>query len=232
MDISESVLQSLENDISKYNGRKISLTATLQHVRLVSKIKSFLEDKGYDVVIGKPSNRFMFDGQILGCDYKAAEVEADTYVIVSGGLFHALGLGLATNKPTIKLDPYLQKSEDITNEVRKILKVRYGKILQAMDKRTWVIIQGVKVGQNRPNMIKYFYDELTKKGYDVFIVTNKVLTRDVLRNLDRSYIDVFLVTSCPRLPIDDLYNYEKPVLTPGEAKMIINNSLEPYIFPW
>ncbi|QGA54908.1 diphthamide biosynthesis enzyme Dph2 [Sulfolobus sp. E5-1-F] len=232
LDISESALQSLENDISKYNGRKISLTATLQHVRLLPKIKLFLEDKGYKVDIGKPSNKFMFDGQVLGCDYKVAEVEADIYVIVSGGLFHALGLGLATNKPTIKLDPYLQKSEDITNEVRKILKVRYGKILQAMDKRTWVIIQGVKVGQNRPNMIKYFYDELTKKGYDVFIVTNKVLTLDVLRNLDRSYIDVFLVTSCPRLPIDDLYNYEKPVLTPGEAKMIINSIMEPYIFPW
>ncbi|WP_338600078.1 diphthamide biosynthesis enzyme Dph2 [Sulfolobus tengchongensis] len=232
LDISDNALFQLEKDLGKYDGMKISLTATLQHVRLLSKVRNFLESKGYEVIIGKPSSKFMFDGQILGCDYKAAEVNADIYVILSGGMFHALGLGLSTNKPTIKLDPYLQKSEDITNEVRKILKIRYGKILEAIDKRTWIIIQGIKVGQNRPMMVKYFYEELTKKGYDVFIVTNKVLTKEVLRNIDRNYIDVFLVTSCPRLPIDDLYNYEKPVLTPGEAKMIINNNLEPYIFPW
>lgn len=149
--------------ISKYNGNKISLTATLQHIKMLQEVKSFLENMGYEVVIGKPSSKFMFDGQVLGCDYKAAEVPADIYVIISGGMFHALGLGLSTNKPTIKLDPYLQKSEDVTNEVNRILKIRYGKIMQAMDKRNWVIIQGIKVGQNRPLMVKYFYDELTKE---------------------------------------------------------------------
>ncbi|MEM3225897.1 MAG: diphthamide biosynthesis enzyme Dph2 [Saccharolobus sp.] len=232
IDLDSKALEHLVMTLNKYDKNNISLTATLQHVKLLSKVKIFLENQGYNVKIGKPSNKFMFDGQILGCDYKAADVQADIYVIVSGGMFHALGLGLSVNKPTIKLDPYLQKSEDITDEVAKIIKIRYGKILEAMDKKTWVIIQGVKVGQNRPSMVKYFYDELTKKGYRVYIVTNKVLTKEVLRNIDRSYIDVFLVTSCPRLPIDDLYDYEKPVLTPGEAKMIINNSLEPYIFPW
>ncbi|BDB97189.1 diphthamide biosynthesis enzyme Dph2 [Saccharolobus caldissimus] len=230
--LTNEALEDLVKKISKYNGNKISLTATLQHIKMLQEVKSFLENMGYEVVIGKPSSKFMFDGQVLGCDYKAAEVPADIYVIISGGMFHALGLGLSTNKPTIKLDPYLQKSEDVTNEVNRILKIRYGKIMQAMDKRNWVIIQGIKVGQNRPLMVKYFYDELTKRGYNVYIVTNKVLTIDVLRNIDRSYIDVYLVTSCPRLPIDDLYNYEKPVLTPGEAKMIINNNFERYIFPW
>lgn len=230
--LTTEALEDLAKKLSKYDGNKISLTATLQHIKTLQEVKSFLENKGYEVVIGKPSSKFMFDGQVLGCDYKAAEVPADIYVIISGGMFHALGLGLSTNKPTIKLDPYLQKSEDVTNEVNRILKIRYGKIMQAMDKRNWVIIQGIKVGQNRPLMVKYFYDELTKRGYNVYIVTNKVLTIDVLRNIDRSYIDVYLVTSCPRLPIDDLYNYEKPVLTPGEAKMIINNNFERYIFPW
>jgi len=230
--LTTDAVEDLAKKLSKYDGNKISLTATLQHIKMLQEVKSFLENKGYEVVIGKPSSKFMFDGQVLGCDYKAAEIPADVYVIISGGMFHALGLGLSTNKPTIKLDPYLQKSEDVTNEVNRILKIRYGKIMQAMDKRNWVIIQGIKVGQNRPLMVKYFYDELTKRGYNVYIVTNKVLTIDVLRNIDRSYIDVYLVTSCPRLPIDDLYNYEKPVLTPGEAKMIINNNFERYIFPW
>jgi len=226
--ILDDLIEILKN---RYDAKKVSLTSTLQHVKLLPEIKKSLENH-FEVIIGKPSSKFMFDGQVLGCDYKPAEVPADVYIIVSGGLFHAIGLGLATNKPTIKVDPYTQKVEDLTNEIRKILKIRYGKIMEAIDKRNWVIIQGIKVGQNRPLMVKYFYDELNKRGYNVYIVTNKVLTIDVLRNIDRSFVDVFLVTSCPRLPIDDLFNYEKPVLTPGEAKMVINNSLEPYIFPW
>ncbi len=120
----------------------------------------------------------------------------------------------------------------MTGEVNRILKIRYSKILKAMDAKNWVIIQGVKVGQNRPLMVRYFEKKLKERNNGVFIVTNKVLNADNLRNIDRRYIDAYIVTSCPRLPTDDLFEFEKPVLTPGEAKMIIINKLEPYIFPW
>jgi len=78
---------------------------------------------------------------------------------------------------------------------------------------------------------EYFEKKLKEKGYNIYVFLNRVLTKDVLRNLSPS-LDVFLVTSCPRLPIDDLYDFEKPVLTPGEAKMIILNNFDKYIFPW
>ncbi len=141
-------------------------------------------------------------------------------------------MGLATGKPVLKVDPYTREVEDITPQVYKVLKIRYSKIVQAMDSNTWVIVQGLKVGQNRPLMVKSLESRLRSLGKKTFVVTSKVLNQDSLRNLDRSYIDVFVVTSCPRLPTDDLFLYEKPVLTPGEAKMIITNKLEPYIFPW
>ncbi|BCU69475.1 diphthamide biosynthesis enzyme Dph2 [Stygiolobus caldivivus] len=215
----------------KYGARKLSLTATIQHVQLIKVLKSKLNE--FQVLVGKPSSPFMYDGQVLGCDYKSAQnVEADVYLNISGGLFHALGVGLATGKPIIKVDPYTGKNEDLTDEVYKILKVRYGKIMKALDARTWVIIQGVKTGQNRPLMVKYFEKKLTERGYKVYVISNRSLSKDTLRNIDNSEVDVFMVTSCPRLPIDDLYDYEKPVLTPGEAKMIISGNLDKYIFPW
>ncbi|TRM99906.1 diphthamide biosynthesis enzyme Dph2, partial [Sulfolobus sp. F1] len=108
--ILDDLIQILKN---KYDAKKVSLTSTLQHVKLLPEIKKGLEDH-FEVIIGKPSSKFMFDGQVLGCDYKPAEVPADVYIIVSGGLFHAIGLGLTTNKPTIKVDPYTQKVEDLT----------------------------------------------------------------------------------------------------------------------
>lgn len=147
-------------------------------------------------------------------------------------MFHALGVGLTTRKPIVKLDPYTSKNEDLTDEVYRILKIRYGKIMKALDSRNWAIIQGVKTGQNRPLMVKYLQKKLEEKGYKVFIITNRSLNVDALRNIDNPEIDSFIVTSCPRLPIDDLFEYEKPVLTPGEAKMIIFSKLDEYIFPW
>ncbi|AWR97656.1 diphthamide biosynthesis enzyme Dph2 [Acidianus sulfidivorans JP7] len=224
------VINKAKDLISKYSPKKISLSATIQHTNLLEKIKSYFSD--YEVEIGKPSNPFMKDGQILGCDYKAIPKDVDLHVNISGGEFHAIGIGLYTGKPVINIDPYSSRAIDLTDEINKILKIRYSKILDALDAKNWVIIQGVKVGQNRPLMVKYFEKKLKEKGFKVFIVSNKVLNIEALRNIDRSYIDAYIVTSCPRLPTDDLYNYEKPVLTPGEAKMVINNKLEPYIFPW
>jgi len=215
----------------KYKARRVSITSTIQHVHLIKQLATKLE--GFDVVVRKPSSPFMYDGQILGCDYKSAlNVEADVYLNISGGLFHALGVGLATGKPVIKVDPYTGRNEDLTSEVYKILKVRYGKIMKALDAKTWVIIQGVKTGQNRPLMVKYLEKKLKERGYKVFVITNRSLSKDTLRNIDNDEVDTFVVTSCPRLPIDDLYDYEKPVLTPGEAKMIISGNLDKYIFPW
>lgn len=232
LDVDNNLLEQAVEKLRQYKARKISITTTAQHRRLINKVKEYLKNY-FEVEIGKPSNRFMFDGQVLGCDYySAVSTKADAYIIISGGIFHALGLGLATNKPVIKLDPYTSKVEDITPLVWKTLKVRMSKVFEALNGRRWVIIQGLKVGQNRPMMVSYLKEKLEEKGYEVFVVSNRVLSVDTLRNLDKGNIDVFVVTSCPRIPTDDLYDYEKPVLTPGEAKMIIMNKFDEYIFPW
>lgn len=233
LSVSEKLVDQIVQLVSKYSPGKVGLTATVQHISLIPQLKGKLEERGFPVKVGKPSNPFMHDGQVLGCDYKAGlNVDADVYVNVSGGLFHSLGLGLATGKPVIKVDPYSESAEDISKEVYKFLKIRYAKIMQAMSGKTWVVVRGVMTGQDRPMMVRFLTSRLKERGLQTIVVSSRVLNIDVLRNLDRPGIDVFVVTSCPRLPTDDLYSYEKPVLTPGEAKMVINNKLEPYIFPW
>jgi 2-(3-amino-3-carboxypropyl)histidine synthase len=226
----EDLVSELIDVLVDYGARSVSLTSTLQYVRQMGELASKLEDR-FKVKVGRPSSPYMHEGQVLGCDYRAVE-EADVNVHLSSGLFHALGVGLATGRPVVKVDLDNSRVVDLTPEVNRVLKVRYGKILQAMDARTWVIVQGLKVGQNRPLMVRFLESSLRSKGFKTYVVTSKNLSVESLRNIDRSYVDAYVITSCPRLPTDDLYNFEKPVLTPGEAKMVINNRLEPYIFPW
>ncbi|BCU67186.1 diphthamide biosynthesis enzyme Dph2 [Sulfolobales archaeon HS-7] len=229
--MSEDLINSLLSYIDKYSAKSVSISSTLQYANVIQELRRRLEEK-VKVYVGKPSIPVMKDGQILGCDLKAVNINADLNVHVSGGMFHALGVGLATGKPTVKVDPDLNKVQDISPEVYRVLKIRYAKVMEAMYASNWIIVQGLKVGQNRPYMVKYLKRGLESKNRKVYIITSKLLTKDVLRNVDRSYIDAYVVTSCPRIPTDDLYDFEKPVLTPGEAKMIINEKLDTYIFPW
>ncbi len=146
-------------------------------------------------------------------------------------MFHPLGLYLATRKPVIKLDPYTARIEDVTEYGERIYKKRLYKIIQAMDSKTWGIIVGLKTGQYRPWLIERLKKLLEEKDLKYYLLVYDRLEKDSLRALPQN-IEAFIVTSCPRLPIDDLGDFEKPVLTPGEAIMALTGKLEPYRFPW
>ncbi|MGC9105225.1 MAG: diphthamide biosynthesis enzyme Dph2 [Thermoprotei archaeon] len=231
LDLSDEVLLELARELTAIGAKRVNVSAVLQHVHLVPKVKEFLRAKGFEAFSGFARPPFMLEGQVLGCDYYAVRDDAEAYVNVSGGLFHSLGVALTTMKPTFKLDPYEGRVVDVTREAYRVLKVRMAKVFEARDKGVWGIIQGMKLGQNRPTLVELLRRGLEKKGKRVYVFTNRVTTKDALRNLPPE-IEVFVVTSCPRVPTDDLYDFEKPVLTPGEAKMIINDDLNNYIFPW
>lgn len=230
LDVSQDLLEELERGLEMLGAKTVNVSATLQHIKLIPKVKEYLARR-FKVNTGMARPPFMLEGQVLGCDLYAVRDDSDVYVTISGGVFHSLGVALATLKPTLKLDPYEGKVVDVTRDAYRILKVRMGKVMEAREAKTWGLIQGLKTGQNRPTMIKTLKEGLEALGKEVMVFTNRVTTPDTLRNLPGS-IDVFVVTSCPRVPIDDLYEFEKPVLTPGEAKMIILNRFDRYIFPW
>ena len=51
-------------------------------------------------------------GQVLGCNFSAIKnLDADAFLYVGSGNFHALGIKLFTDKPVIVADPYLGRSK-------------------------------------------------------------------------------------------------------------------------
>ncbi|MEB3765016.1 MAG: diphthamide biosynthesis enzyme Dph2 [Desulfurococcales archaeon] len=232
LDVNENLLEDLVRFIEKYDSSNIGVVGTIQHYRLIPKIVRLLNKHGYSASTSPARTPYFVEGQVLGCEYGSAlMLKSDLYVYVGGGLFHPLGLYLATMKPVIKLDPYHQKVEDLTPYGEKTYKKRMYKIMQAMNAKHWGLVLGLKTGQYRPWLEKQLSSLLTSKGvkYDVFLFEK--LTIESLRSLPQE-IDAYVVTSCPRLPIDDLADFEKPVLTPGEAVMALTGKLERYRFPW
>ena len=229
--LSQEAMTDLAERLRTVGARRVNVSAVLQHVHLIPKLRKFLEAQGFQTSSGMARPPYMLEGQVLGCDYYAVRDDSDAFVNVSGGRFHSLGVALATQRPTFKLDPYENRVEDVSKEAFRVLKVRLAKIFEAKDREVWGIIRGLKLGQNRPTLVNFLKRGLEGIGKKVYVFTNRIVTVDALRNLPNE-VEVFVVTSCPRVPVDDVYNFEKPVLTPGEAKMIISGELDNYIFPW
>jgi len=214
---------------------RIGLLATIQHVNILERVELMLEKNGLEVVVGKPFFKEELPGQVLGCEYSAARSVArsvDGYMIISGGMFHAIGAFLATRKPVIKIDPYEGRAIDISSEASRILQARYAKIVASMDARNWGVIIGSKSGQYRPAMILVLEELLERNNMQYVEFITDELNKEILDNIDTPWIDAYIITSCPRIAIDDLGDYHKPVLTPGEARMALTGNIEEYMFPW
>lgn len=219
--------------LKEYGVKTVGLVATAQHTHILSGIARSLEAEGLNPVIPRGFKPYFSDGQVIGCDYRLARfIKVNGFLYVGGGLFHPLGLYLATFKPVIKLDPYEGRAVDITPEGERVYRVRLSKVMEAFNAERWAIIVGLKTGQYRPWLVERIVREMEAKGKKYVLVASETLSLQNLIAIDSSWIQAFTVTSCPRLPTDDYWDYHKPVLTPGETFMALRGELEPYRFPW
>lgn len=212
---------------------RVGIATTSQHVHMVKRLAEDLSGMGFRVEVGRSSRPYLSEAQVLGCDYRLhRSMRVDGFIYLGGGVFHPLGLYLATMKPVIKLDPYEDRAVDLTGEGEKLYRVRLYKVSQAMDARRWGIIVGLKTGQYRPWLIDRLRRMMERHGRRYILLASENLDRETLSSIDGEWFEAYTVTSCPRLPTDDYWDYHKPVLTPGEAVMALRGSLEPYLFPW
>ena len=233
--LNRKVLEDILRITNHHGLRRVGVLASVQHQRQLNQVSTFLRNTGIHTVSINPFYEWGAPGQILGCEFSAAlavKNKVDGFLVISGGLFHALGVGLATGKKTIRVDPYTGIVEDMDTHTKRFLRVRYYKILEAMNAKSWGLIHGETYGQHRPWLRNLLMRKMLNKGYKVYEFISSILLKEFILNIDVDSIDAYAVTSCPRLALEDLSSLEKPVLTPGETFMVIENRLEPYRFPW
>ncbi len=209
--------------------RKIGLVAVLQHIHVLDRVRSLLEDEGFKVVVGGRCGAGLFNGQILGCDVCAAlsvmgDVEA--FLVLAGGDFHALGVALATGKPVFVADPYRNECRCIDGLVRKVLSLRWFNIVRASEAEVFGIVVGVKPGQARIEAALRVRDFILSRGRKCYLIAAREINPESL--LPFHGIDAFVIAACPRIAIDDGRNFKKPVLTIGELKIALSGERPSY----
>ena len=209
--------RQLADSIKDLGLGRVVLGFTAQHKGLVHELRNELGSRGVTVVGVEP---------VLGCYFenlRRYRGRVDGFLVVAGGLFHGLGIGLAFSgeERVIVADPYTGRVRDIGDAIRSTLMKRFWAMKQFMDARSIGIIVGGLPGQLRPGLVSALEKLALKRGLRVALLYAERLTREYLDNLDPGIFDAYVVTSCPRLAVEDLGDYWKPVLSPGEARIVL-----------
>jgi len=213
IDVVKKSLKSLENY------KKIGIVTTIQHLYFIDSVKNFLMENGKEVITKEGVGTR--EGQVLGCNFSAIkDIDADAFLFIGSGNFHALGITLFTEKPVFIADPYMNEVRTIDEFRDRILRIRFAKITKASDAHKFGILVSSKKGQFRLDLAKSLKKMINKEKKEAFIIMFDNISPDLL--LPYMNLDAFVVTACPRVAIDDANMYKKPLITPKELEIVLN----------
>ena len=159
--------------IPRLKGKKAGLVTTVQHVHLLPHAARILKDKGIEPVIAGPSPRTPCRGQVLGCSFEAArKTGAEEIIFLGTGLFHPIGIKIATRARVFACDPITGKIEEPDSD--RLLRVRFGLIQKARDAGSYGIIVSSKTGQCRSQLADHLCS-LSDKAYQIVIDRKSVV---------------------------------------------------------
>jgi len=173
------------------------------------------------VRIGDPDRRVAYAGQLLGCDYHTAtviEADVDGYLYIGTGDFHPLGVAILIDKPVIIADPERGTARDLKEVRDRVLRQRHAAIARAHDASVFGIIVSKKIGQERLEAAKDLKALAEKHGKQANIFLMDLVAPDLLEGYR---VDAWVNTACPRIAIEDVLQYKKPILTPPEFEIVL-----------
>jgi len=220
--------------IPKLTGIRIGIETTAQHLGELTTIEDTLRNHGLVPVVGRGDGRIAAMGQILGCDFSSAtdiQDQVDCFLFVGSGMFHPVGLALATRKPVVAADPYtgVVSREEIETEKDALLRQRYAAIASAQTASRFGIILGVKAGQQRRDQALQLQSLLTEAGKTSMLLLLDQCSPVVLQSF--AEVECFVSTACPRIALDDAALYARPVLTPVDLEVVLGRRpWDEYVF--
>jgi 2-(3-amino-3-carboxypropyl)histidine synthase len=214
----DKVVETAVEVLSPY--KRIGLATFSQHMHQLGPVKQRLESKGFQVMVGE-GNNLMLQGQVFGCDFSTAfrvREEVDAFVLLGESEFHAVGLALATGRPTFMLDPYMNEVMDVRQAAEERKKRAVLAVYKALDARVFGVITGLKEGQKMLGRSRWISKRLEMNGRKVIQLAMRDITAE--RLAPHRDIDAFVQTACPRISIDG-FTFDRPVLSIPQADALV-----------
>ncbi|QRG36655.1 diphthamide biosynthesis protein 1 [Candidozyma auris] len=216
--------QHLVNTLKKNfsQGSHIACFGTIQFNPSIHSIRGKLEsDSEKPMYIIPPQTMPLSKGEVLGCtSAKLNKDHIDAMVYIGDGRFH-LESAMIHNPdiPAFRYDPYSRKITRECYDQSQMVKVRQDAIAHAKGAKKVGLILGALGRQGNPQTLGRLERGLAGAGIEtVKIILSEIFPQKLAMFDD---IDAFVQVACPRLSIDWGYAFEKPLLTPYEAMVMI-----------
>ena len=217
-DIKDTVSKALSY-LESY--KNIGLVTTIQHVQQLQEARTVLENAGKTVYVGD-AGKVKYAGQVLGCDFSNAQIimrKVNSFLFIGGGRFHAIGVALATEKPTIIADPFEQTAYPIQNQIKRLVMQRWASISEAKKAKSFGVLISLKNGQMKLKEVKKIKEKIENHGFTAILIALREIAPSNI--LQFPGIDAFVNTACPRLSLDDAPDFSKPLLSTRETLVVL-----------
>lgn len=214
----DGVIDLAARELAAY--KRIGLVTFSQHMHELGNVKREFEGRGFQVSIGK-SNSLLMGSQMFGCDFSTAfpmRDEVDAFCFLGESEFHAVGLALATGKPTFMLDPHMGDVVDMGEAAEERRKRAILAVYKALDARVFGVITGLKEGQKMIGRSEWIAKRLQMNGRKVVRLAMRDITPE--RLAPHREIEAFVQTACPRISIDG-FTFDRPVLSIPQADALV-----------
>ncbi len=214
----DEVVETAAKKLAPY--RRVGLATFSQHLHQLKPVKEKLEAKGFQAVVGR-GNNLMLEGQVFGCDFSTSfrvREDVDAFAFLGESEFHAVGLALATGKPTFMLDPYMNEVTDMQPAADERRKRAVLAVYKALDARVFGVITGLKEGQKMLGRSRWISKRLEMNGRKVVELAMRDVTPE--RLAPHREVEAFIQTACPRISIDG-FTFDRPVLSIPQADALV-----------
>ncbi|KAH8874102.1 2-(3-amino-3-carboxypropyl)histidine synthase subunit 1 [Schistosoma japonicum] len=223
VDIQIDIVHFIESiKVNFEKSSRLALVSTIQFVTSLQAAKQPLLEAGYSVTI--PQCLPLSPGEILGCTSPKVE-GVDALVYLGDGRFHLESIMISNPLlAAYRYDPYDKSFTREFYDHKEMRKRRKEAIDMAKNAANFGIILGTLGKQGSPAVVKQLQIELEKSGKSYIILLLSEIIPSKLALFDEQ-VDVWIQVACPRLSIDWGIEFTKPLLTPYEACVALNEQV-------
>ena len=200
-------------------GKTIAMVGTIQFNATIHGTKSALEKAGFKVLI--PQITPLSKGEILGCTSpRLSNDVADLILYLGDGRFHLESAMIHNPQiPAYRYDPYSRRLTRETYDHEEMQKLRHDAITQARGAKKWGLILGSLGRQGNPHTMTMIENCLRERGIPwINLLLSEIFPGKLAMMSD---VECWVQIACPRLSIDWGYAFPRPLLTPYEALVVL-----------
>jgi 2-(3-amino-3-carboxypropyl)histidine synthase len=210
-------------------GKTLAMVSTVQFSSTLHTIRPKLEAEGLHILI--PQIHPLSKGEVLGCTAPRLSLKstslspsslrtADCILYLGDGRFHLEAAMIASpSLPAYRYDPYSRTLTSESYDHTLMLSSRSSAMSAARSARKWGLILGALGRQGNPHTMSLIEQHLTRKGIPF---TNLLLSEIFPGKLAMfQEVEAWVQIACPRLSIDWGHAFERPLLTPWEALVVL-----------